>query len=116
MTETPLAPSPAAPGSPLAPLLPEEHPRTAAPGTPAQRLQAARETLSWSRPTLATRTGCEASTVFRYETGTRTPPPALVDWLETLAAAWQRLYAALPPPPAGRPISGTASEINPHAI
>lgn len=65
---------------------------------PAQRLQAARQRLRWSRQGLADLLGYQHATIFRYETGTRAPPRGLIDWLETIAAELEAALDRSPPP------------------
>jgi DNA-binding XRE family transcriptional regulator len=78
---------------------PDNSPRYPPTTPPAQRLQQARQRLRWSRQGLADLLGLKHATIFRYETGTRTPEQELVLWLEALATDLETALHRLPPPP-----------------
>jgi len=65
---------------------------------PAQRLQQARQRLRWSRQGLADLLGLKHATIFRYETGSRTPTQEMVLWLEALATELETALHRAPPP------------------
>jgi DNA-binding XRE family transcriptional regulator len=65
---------------------------------PAQRLQQARQRLRWSRQGLADLLGLKHATIFRYETGSRTPTQEMVLWLEALATELETALRRAPPP------------------
>lgn len=70
--------------------------------SPASRLEAARTAIGWSRQELAARLRCTYAAVVRYEDGSRDVPPAIVAWLETLAAGVTELLRQHPAPDYGR--------------
>lgn len=62
--------------------------------TPAARLEAALDALRWSGRSLAAVLRLNERTVRRWAAGEYDPPPAVLAWLETLAAC----HRANPPP------------------
>jgi DNA-binding transcriptional regulator YiaG len=75
LSEVTITPAPVAPTIAVQP-----------PPTTGERLTAALTSLRWSQGLLATTLRLSPSTVRHWVAGRAPPPPALLDWLERLAA------------------------------
>lgn len=71
----------------------------------AERLQVALETIGWSLRELSRRLGSDYSTIRKMAHGRRHIPPALLDWLASIAAA----MAAVPVDVSGNSVASAMS-------